>query len=388
MTAFELEHRSNVMASVPNSAAETLGRVTEVDTIRAAALVGICVVNLPFMGLPLEDVLRAPVPALDRAAALLVGTLFASKFFLLFSFLFGWGLSIQMASAARAGAHLGPRYARRIVALGVLGCLHAVLVFTGDILVLYALLGALLWPLRSASVRALVRVTAAMVPVAIGALIVLGVLIGKPESLAAPDALGGSFLEATRARLIEWPGTFVVLVLFQGPMAFGAMTAGLAAAKAGFFEPGSVGRARLARAVPWCAAVGVAANLGIALAPIDPENLLAFLVVLSTPVAAPLLSAAWLHLFLWADERLPIPSLVVLAGRNSLTVYVTQGVIAGAVFGGYGLGLFGTLGQALLLPLSLGVAVLAMLLTAAVARIWKRAPLEHLLRVFTRGLTR
>lgn len=359
-------------------------RTSAPDTIRAAALVGICIVNLPFLGLPFEAAITPPQQDPDRLAALVVGTLFQWKFFLLFSFVFGWGMGVQALSALRAGVAFGPRYARRLAGLAVLGCLHAVLVFTGDILLLYALLGALLWPLRNAHVATLIRWARAMVGLAVLILLALGLLMGRPEGAVLPGDLGGSFAEAVEYRLADWPGTFVMLLLLQGPLAFGAFCLGLAAARSGFFEAASAGQRWLARRAPLLAALGLAANLAIAFAPAD-ESLAAGLALIAVPLAAPMLSAVWLHLFLWIDARRALPEAILLAGRNSLSTYVLQGILAGAIFGGYGLGLFGSLGQAALLALALGVALAAMLAVAGFARLTGRGPLEHLLHRFTQG---
>ena len=96
-------------------------RNSTVDTLRTAALIGICVVNLPFMGLPQGAVLTAPDGLWNQAAALFTGIFFEAKFFMLFSFLFGWGIEIQQRSAERAGASAGRRYGRRLVMLALFG---------------------------------------------------------------------------------------------------------------------------------------------------------------------------------------------------------------------------------------------------------------------------
>ena len=79
-----------------------MARAGEVDAIRGLALLGICVVNVPFLAQPLDRMLERPVGA-DLVAQIAVEWLFQGKFFVLFSFLFGWGFAIQMAAAARAG---------------------------------------------------------------------------------------------------------------------------------------------------------------------------------------------------------------------------------------------------------------------------------------------
>ena len=71
----------------------TLQRSSEVDIVRMAALIGICVVNVPFMALPVESVFIPPDGFYDKIAAFLVEGFFQLKFFILFSFIFGWGMA-------------------------------------------------------------------------------------------------------------------------------------------------------------------------------------------------------------------------------------------------------------------------------------------------------
>jgi uncharacterized protein len=71
------------------------------------------------------------------------------------------------------------------------------------------------------------------------------------------------------------------------------------------------------------------------------------------------------------------------AGRNSLSAYVFQGILAGWVFGGHGLGLFGQLDSAALLGLALVVWLASCLFAAACERLLGAGPLEHLLRAVT-----
>ncbi|QQG36871.1 MAG: DUF418 domain-containing protein [Micavibrio aeruginosavorus] len=359
-------------------------RNTAVDMIRLLALIGICVVNVAFLGLPAEATLSPPATAPDRIAVFVVEALFQSKFFLLFSFIFGWGIHVQDASACRAGVSFAGRYLRRLTTLAAMGCLHAVLVFTGDILLIYALLGFLIWPLRSLSPRALMRVAYAMIPLAAFCLVGLALALSEFSMPALGPGLGGSFAEATRARLSDWPGTLGFLLLYQGPLAYGAFAMGLAAGKAGFFTPGSAGRTALKKAVPWLLLLGTPLNIAYAASMgeiIPPEQeLLSLIGFVGIALGGPLLSAVYLHLILALNDRVILPAPLAAAGQNSLSAYVLQGAIAGFVFGGYGLGLFGKIGFAGLMPVGLLIAVLAILVVGLVAQHTGRGPLEALLR--------
>ena len=362
-------------------------RNTAVDAIRLASLIGICIVNLPFLGLPVEATLVPPEGLADRVAAFFVEALFQSKFFLLFSFLFGWGIHVQDQSASRAGVPFVGRYGRRLIGLAALGCLHAVLVFTGDILLLYALFGLLILPMRSFSAQTLMRHGYAMIPVAAILLTGLALVLSDQVVPVPGSGLGGSFIEATKARLTDWPSTFGFLALFQGPMVFGAFAMGLAAGKSQFFAPHSVGRTGLARLAPWFLVLGLPLNLLYAastseMIPADQE-LMSLAGFVGIALAGPMLAAVYLHLLLVLNDRFVLPEVLVRAGQNSLSAYVLQGIMAGFVFGGYGFGVFGQIGLAGLLPVGLIIAVAAILVIGLLAKPTGRGPLETILRRIT-----
>lgn len=358
-----------------------------VDMVRTVALVGIAVVNLPFMALPVKMMLGVPEAGLDRVAVLFVEGLFQAKFFLLFSFIFGWGMEVQMLSAQRAGASFARRFSRRLAMLALFGVLHALLVFTGDILLLYALLGLVAWALKGASIRNLMIIAAGLVPLAMLSLALLAIMLSQLPLPSAGPTLGGNFAETVQARWRDWPGTFVFLLLFQGHLALAAFLVGMAAARSGFFEAGNPGAAKLKRKVPMLLGLGLLVNgayvLGGLVGEVDPVfELLGFCCL---ALGGPILSAAYLGLILHASEAIRLPNWAVLAGRNSLSCYVLQGVLAGLILGGYGLGLFGSLGQMVLLPVSLAVAFASMILVAVFARQFGHGPLELILRRVTYG---
>ncbi|MDP5362516.1 MAG: hypothetical protein NWP79_10280, partial [Paracoccaceae bacterium] len=120
-------------------------RSSSVDVLRGFALLGIGIVNLPYLALPMAAALSLPDGTADVVAKGIVSLLCEGKFFVLFSFLFGWGFGVQLASAARAGRPAAPQYRARLIALALFGIGHAILVFHGDILLAYAVLGAGLW---------------------------------------------------------------------------------------------------------------------------------------------------------------------------------------------------------------------------------------------------
>lgn len=96
-----------------------------------------------------------------------------------------------------------------------------------------------------------------------------------------------------------------------------------------------------------------------------------------------MLSAVYLLMLVAWAERFSLPRVLLLAGRNSLSTYVLQGGLAGLLFGRYGLGLFGRVGQAGMIPLAVVVALVAMTVVGVIAQRSGRGPLEALLRSVT-----
>src|SRR5262245_43843737 len=120
-------------------------RLHELDFVRGAALLGILVVNLPFHGLPVETAMS--VPQADARSELLawsaVTALFEYKFVSLFSLLFGMSLVLQRdALLASTGRWIAPMLRRQGFLIAA-GLLHGTLLFVGDILLPYGILGML-----------------------------------------------------------------------------------------------------------------------------------------------------------------------------------------------------------------------------------------------------
>lgn len=112
----------------PIAAAE---RLVAVDVLRGFALFGILMVNMvsfksTVFGLPRDEGL------LNVIATWIINFAFVTKFYVLFSFLFGYGLSVQMERAAAKGAAIAPRFRRRLLGLLILGLAHGLLLYTGD----------------------------------------------------------------------------------------------------------------------------------------------------------------------------------------------------------------------------------------------------------------
>ncbi|MCW5768897.1 MAG: DUF418 domain-containing protein [Phycisphaeraceae bacterium] len=174
-------------------------RISAMDIARGFALLGILTVNFRFFSSPLGASLLPPgpdTPALDSAWWFIVYTFGESKFYTLFSLLFGMGFIILTDRAhARRPESATPIALRRFGFLALLGFLHANLFWYGDILFVYAIGGLALLLVRRWKARTLAIVGAALILVA-EILVMLSLLLGMlfanattPPPEPAPSAI-------------------------------------------------------------------------------------------------------------------------------------------------------------------------------------------------------
>ncbi|MFF8634910.1 DUF418 domain-containing protein [Streptomyces pilosus] len=370
-------------------------RLVELDVLRGFALSGILLVNALLMAGP--DVVHGGgpgAPAVDRVAAWAVTALVTTKFYLLFSFLFGCSFVFQARSARRAGAAFAPRHLRRTAALFVIGLLHAVLLFPGDILTTYAVLGLVLYGLRGLRPRAALRLAAALLAALAAVLLGYGLLTAALTAPAAPgpDPAGGTAAyrggaaSVVAAHLGDLPAALAANLLYAPDM-LAAFLAGLAAARSGLVERRGRDRAWLRGAVVRLLPAGLAGGVVAAACANGPLDERWFLTGRAVAVlTAPALTAAYAcGLLLLLDPRGPAARVLASAGRMALSHYLAQSLVLACVFTGYGFALYGRLGTAAVLAGCVPLYGAQLALGALWAGRARYGPAELLLRTVTRG---
>lgn len=374
------------------------------DLLRAFALIGIAVVNVSGFAAPATDGFYGAgleTPA-DRAAYTAMAGLFLMKSYPLFAMMFGAGLAWQLAAADRAGADAGARYFRRMAALIVLGALHFIFFWYGDILITYGLLGCLLFTLRGASAASLVRLGLGLIALNTLMLFLFAALIGAgdayaPEEMArardpAADAAQiralteGSFLDAAAWRLSQLPLVLPSVLIQQGIAVFGFFCLGLAAAKAGVIDQP---QSRIWKLSRWVfLPVGLLGSLWAASLMTRAETIISSQYMLAGAVlmAFSAFSAfGYAGLLALASQGSPGPvrRFLARAGSASLSAYMLQSLILSFIFAGYGLGQFGRMTAAEAILTALGVGLVSLAFTGLWRSFAARGPLEVLLRWVT-----
>ncbi len=387
------------------------GRHVLPDLTRACALIGIALVNVGYIAWPLitgyhDGGLGTPS---DDAAYFGVNALFLFKSYSLFAFMFGVGFAYQIASAERRGASFAGQYWRRIAGLLGFGFLHVALLFQGDILIIYAVLGAVFFLFRSLGIGALIRWAVAIYAVqllAMGALAAL-IWVGNtfaPEDMAAEAAFtqaavdrahavfgAGTFAQSVQLRISEWSELTSYAFLMQGFGAFSFFLFGLAAVRAGVIaDPGAPIWQRARRVfLPFGLAGSVLGAWIMAQADssMSPDMFLGLFVI---TLFSPLSSAGYVGLIAaWAQKPAGwLQTFLARGGTATLTAYLMQSLLFSLIFNNYGLGLFGELGAAACTAIAFAVALFSIAFSSLWRLRFKRGPMEAILRSWTYWGTR
>lgn len=376
-----------------NTPAGGTGRDVLPDLMRGLALLGIVVVNAPYLGISTIGFAPVAVASIaDVAATFLVIALAQGKFFLLFSFLFGYSLGYVLRDDRPDGR---ARFRRRLAVLAAFGIGHALLLFAGDILLTYAVLGVVLLRFTRSTDRTVRR--AAHGVFLVGTLLLtagLGLQAAFPQEVAAIDPAAVAFDagianaslgEAIALRAAVLPTVLGTVAFAQGPYALAAFLIGLLASRRRLLADPA------AHAPLWRRLMRVGLGIGLPLQIVAAilqvgairdgvlSGTAGSLGLLLGFVTAPLLTAGYVALVANGVARRPgLMRWARPAGRMSLTVYIGQSLLLVLVFGGLGIGpgLFGELGTAAVVSVGMATWLVLTALSAWWLRSHDRGPLE------------
>ena len=159
------------------------------DALRGIALLGICLANYPEFSLYTfqgkEIVEAMPTAGIDNVWRYFHYIFIDGKFYSLFSLLFGIGFSIIISNITKKNQNVYTIFYRRMFILALIGFLHLLFLWAGDILLLYALVGFLLPFFRNISNRKLLIIAVILIFLPI-AMDIFKVLTDYKYSLLVP----------------------------------------------------------------------------------------------------------------------------------------------------------------------------------------------------------
>jgi len=387
-------------------------RIVTLDIIRGFALLGILLVNMLLFMAPLLYVNQAETQWWTKTIDILADyfiTIFAEgKFYTIFSFLFGYGFYIFMERARAKGGPVVKLFVRRMLVLLLIGIMHITLLWWGDILHYYALIGLFLLLFRNKNEKTMLiwSVILIIIPIVIiGGFVALATAIGGEDSVDYEYAQHleeqvqtslqvysqGSFIEIFRQRMSDFQ--FMLGYTFiMAPQVLAMFLLGTYAAKRRLIQDVNVNGPLLRKIWLYSLVVGMPF---IFLQITGKYNLLgiSFMASQFHYLAGTVIGGtAGCFLYVttviyllqkpgWGKLLAPLGDV----GRMALTNYLLQSVIANTIFYGYGLGLFGQVEPALGIVLT----ILIFMLQVYFSRYWMKryhfGPMEWLWRTLTYG---
>lgn len=384
------------------------------DALRGFALLGIILANYPEFSLytfqPEEVAAAMPTAGIDRVVRYLQYVLVDGKFYTLFSLLFGMGFSIIISHAAQRGNGGFRLFYRRMAVLLLIGFVHLMFIWSGDILMLYALMGMALPLFRNVSDRGLLRWAAAFVllPVVVDTATALAGI-----SLSAPAVRAQwhycrmyGITEENFGYWLRDAGTYreVFQFLVQGALVrvqefvdgnryfkvMGLFILGFYIGRRKMYADLENSRPLLRRTAVVGFSLGIPLSLVYAWSAVNghplgtPAHDVLYLVSVY-PMGLAYMAGLCLLYLKSRDGRLW--RWLASPGRMALTNYIGQSVIGMFLFYGTGMGLGAAFGLAQTELIALGVFVFQIILSCLWLRYCQFGPLEWIWRMLNYGRT-
>jgi uncharacterized protein len=300
--------------------------------------------------------------AIDDLAARLV----EFKAFDLFAFTFGMGVAVQWERSRVRGGAAETFLVRRFLVLLAFGAGHMILVSNVDILTLYALCGLCLIPLLRlpAVLLAIAGVAAICLPSILSASLPNEAILRAHAAEATRIYAQGTFASILEFRWNETRELILPILVGIAQRTFGLMLLGTAIWRAGVIREPQRYRWLLM-------AFGIVAGI----------------IGLIWQVDIPLAFAYACGLLVWrrSSRADALTAPFAAAGRMAFTNYLTQSLIFGLIFYGYGFGLFGRLDPATALVLAIPLYVAQLWLSTWWLQRYRFGPFEWLWRSLTYG---
>ncbi|MEG0472094.1 MAG: DUF418 domain-containing protein [Solibacillus sp.] len=367
-------------------------RVELMDALRGFSLIGILLANMLYFqfGSSGAEIIES-ANVLDKISYYFVKIVIEGSFYPIFGFVFGYVLIKMVESREASGQMYKSIVFRRAIGLSILGIMHLVLVWEGDVLLSY---GSVLFFLLLFFIKRRVK-TYFVWGFILTAILAVGAFFGsnfiellKPLTAAQiniyqdgtyaeilAERIGNILMEANWLLIFILPIGWVALVLVSFLAVGPFVLFGMGMAKRGAFleiENNMGSYKKVALLVP----------IGL---------MLKGLIIFDTPYSLVSYSAGtfvlaigYIALFAWLFNRYQTQMKTYFApiGKLSLTNYLMQSIICTTIFYGYDLGLFGKLGVFVGILLSVIIYIVQLKMSQLYLKRFSLGPVETMLRWF------
>lgn len=356
-------------------------RIDVVDALRGFAVVAIMLLHF------IEHFIYGVYPESTSETAKLLNEsvwdalffIFAGKSYTIFALLFGFTFIIQQCNQEARGADFGGRFAWRLVILMLFATLNAAFFPGGDVLLLFALMGFVMIPLRRLSQGWLLAIAVLFLIQPIELMECLGINV-------IPTILDESYYPALKTVTDSaefWPMIWTNITTGQIASLFWAIDAGRLLQAPGLFILGMV----LARGDYFRGGMGfwvktfvvsLIASFVLYIARTSASESLQIIFTMWYNIAFTGIIVSIFVILYQSDIFRRMTDGLHFYGRMSLTNYISQSIIGSLIFFPYALGLAGTLGVAW----SFVVGLAVMFIQIWFCRWWlknhKQGPLEYI----------
>ncbi|MBE4909290.1 DUF418 domain-containing protein [Bacillus luteolus] len=373
-------------------------RIKSIDIIRGLAILGIFLVNMAAFNSPVLYI--GPdwwTDKLDLWTKDFINLSAQASFYTMFSFLFGFGVMIFKERVMEKGFSFPKLYFRRLFVLLIIGCIHAFLIWHGDILITYAIIGVIFYLFHK--VKPITLLVWSLVLIIVPTILMTGLLLlallFEPSALTIPYDekmteqsvevySTGTFTEITSQRFQDWymvngPFNFPFMLVTLLPM----FLLGALSAKVKWFS--KVDENIKSIKIVWFITLMI--GLPFKLLPyLFDQNLMTEFIqdTIGGPAIAMFYITSILLLLrktLWQSILSPLS----YVGRLSLTNYLFQSILCTLLFYSYGLGFYGKVSPFVGLILTLVIFSIQIILSKLWLNYYKFGPVEWLWRTLTYG---
>ncbi len=390
------------MGNTKFSPIATQERKDILDFLRGIALFGILLVNISYFNSPVFTQAGGYIlwdDLYNKITKWFIWFFFEGKFYPLFAVLFGAGFYFFINKAEQSIRTAISRYRMRLLYLLLFGMLHVLLLWYGDILIVYSLFGFIMTLFAGASERTIIiwAIVFILLPIVITLIMVgsIELMMMIPEAAEEIEVAlelqeehsmdfikqalavysSGTFAEIFNVRINEYLFSLNGII-FMFPNIVSLFLLGLLLARNKIFHNISVGVEKLKMFFYWCLPVAVVLNISYVYfgerASMMAPDWNSFIMIASFSIGGPAMMLVYIYLFSFLYVKgvfRNIGGYISKTGRMAFTNYIAQSVICTTIFFSYGLGLYGKVNywQGILIALAI----------YPVQLIWSHYWLEH-----------
>lgn len=368
-------------------------RIFSIDALRGFSLLGILLMNILTFAYPYQIINPFEFFQHQDGAWFKISSLFIiASFYPIFAFLFGYGLSIMYQNSLDKGLNYYPMITRRLLFLLLLGIIHGVFIFYGDILSTYALLGLI----AIIFVRLKPQYTLVALSIGIGIFVLLYLLpmillkdvtqiesfVGLQELERVNNILSSADYVSIIGFNLKYFGMNIANAILVGPFSIlPIMLFGIYAHQINWFN-------KIKQHKNLYMVIGVVVlilGLAIKMIQIVLEGSVTSQ-LMSQMIGGPIVALSYIMFFVILCEDQTVRKILTplqSIGKLSLTTYISQSIICILIFYGVGLNYYGKLPVLTIYIIGIVIYCVQLILSYLYLLKFKQGPLEKLWRKVT-----